>query len=127
MQNDSVTIVQVPGSVQALESVQVSESVQTLESVQVSGSVQVSESVQALESVQVLESVQALESVQGVDNSIKDKERILGALRDNNVIFISAQPDNTYFHWQVEIYLYQFAKQGVADRCFALIGYTGSA
>jgi len=40
-------------------------------------------------------------------------------------IFVSAQPDQTYFHWQVEIYLYQFAKHGIADRCYALLGYRG--
>jgi len=40
-----------------------------------------------------------------------------------NLIFISAQPDETYFHWQVEIYLYQFAKHGIEDRCYALFGY----
>jgi hypothetical protein len=42
-------------------------------------------------------------------------------------IFISAQPDETYFHWQVEIYLYQFAKHGIQDRCYALFGHRGSA
>ena len=55
------------------------------------------------------------------------KNRIIQALRDNNVIFVSAQPDSTYFHWQVEIYLYQFAKQGILDRCYALIGYQGAS
>ena len=39
------------------------------------------------------------------------------------MIFLSAQPDETYFHWQVEIYLYQFAKHGIADQCYALFGY----
>jgi len=39
------------------------------------------------------------------------------------MIFLSAQPDETYFHWQVEIYLYQFAKHGIANKCYALFGY----
>jgi len=42
------------------------------------------------------------------------------------MIFVSAQPDTTYFHWQVSLYLYQFAKHGISDRCYALFGYTGS-
>jgi len=52
---------------------------------------------------------------------------VLESIRDNNMIFVTVQPDNTYFHWQVEIYLYQFAKHGIADRCYALFGYTGDA
>lgn len=51
---------------------------------------------------------------------------VLKSIRDNNMIFVSAQPDTTYFHWQVEIYLYQFAKHGISDRCYALFGCTGS-
>ena len=45
------------------------------------------------------------------------------AIEQNNLIFISAQPDQTYFHWQVELYLYQFAKHGIEDRCYAVFGY----
>jgi len=41
----------------------------------------------------------------------------------DSMIFVSAQPDQTYFHWQVELYLYQFAKHGIADRCYAIFGY----
>ena len=40
-------------------------------------------------------------------------------------IFVSAQPDSPYFHWQLEIYLYQFATHGIIDRCYALLGYRG--
>jgi len=47
----------------------------------------------------------------------------LEALKKHNTIFISAQPDEIYFHWQVELYLYQFAKHGIQDRCYALFGY----
>jgi len=43
----------------------------------------------------------------------------------DNMIFISAQPDTVYFHWQVEVYLYQFAKHGIKDRCYAIFGYSG--
>ena len=50
---------------------------------------------------------------------------ILSSIEKSNLIFISAQPDETYFHWQVEIYLYQFAKHGIIDRCYALFGYKG--
>lgn len=51
----------------------------------------------------------------------------LDAIKRTNTIFVSAQPDSVYFHWQVELYLYQFAKHGleIADRCYALIGYRG--
>jgi len=51
----------------------------------------------------------------------------LKAIEDSNLIFISAQPDLTYFHWQVELYMYQFAKHGISDRCYAIFGYTGDA
>ena len=47
------------------------------------------------------------------------------AIIKNNLIFISAQPDNIYFHWQVEIYLYQFSKHNILDYCYAIFGYTG--
>lgn len=50
-------------------------------------------------------------------------KEILQAINDNNLIFISAQPDEPYFHWQVEIYLYQFSKHGIIDNCYALFGY----
>jgi hypothetical protein len=53
-------------------------------------------------------------------------EVTLQAITDNNLIFISAQPDEVYFHWQVELYLYQFAKHGIADRCYAVFGYKDS-
>jgi len=47
------------------------------------------------------------------------------AIQDNDLIFVSAQPDTIYFHWQVELYLYQFSKHGpkIADRCYAIFGY----
>jgi hypothetical protein len=51
---------------------------------------------------------------------------VLQALRDNNMIFISAQPDTAYFHWQVSLYLYQFSKHGIIDRCYCLFGYKSS-
>ncbi len=49
---------------------------------------------------------------------------VLKAIEDNNLIFISAQPDEIYFHWQVSLYLYQFAKHGIISKCYALFGYT---
>jgi len=42
----------------------------------------------------------------------------------DKLIFISAQPDHVYFHWQVEMYLYQFSKHGIKDKCYAVFGYT---
>ena len=50
----------------------------------------------------------------------------LKAIEDANMIFISAQPDTEYFHWQVELYMYQFAKYGICDRSYAIFGYTGA-
>jgi len=52
-------------------------------------------------------------------------QQILEAINTKNMIFISAQPDTVYFHWQVELYLYQFSKHGIKDRCYAIFGYTG--
>lgn len=45
----------------------------------------------------------------------------------DNLIFISAQPDQVYFHWQVELYMYQFSKHGIQDKCYAIFGYTGDS
>ena len=39
------------------------------------------------------------------------------------MIYVSAQPDQVYFHWQVELYLYQFSKHGIQDQCYAIFGY----
>jgi hypothetical protein len=47
----------------------------------------------------------------------------LDAIRKHNLIFVSAQPDQIYFHWQVELYMYQFAKHGIQDQCYAIFGY----
>jgi hypothetical protein len=47
----------------------------------------------------------------------------LDAIKEKNLIFISAQPDCVYFHWQVELYLYQFSKCGIRDHCYVLFGY----
>jgi hypothetical protein len=49
----------------------------------------------------------------------------LSAIKDNNMIFISAQPDEIYFHWQVEIYLYQFSKVGILNHSYAIFGHKG--
>jgi hypothetical protein len=51
--------------------------------------------------------------------------KVLESIKNNNMIFISAQPDNIYFHWQVSLYLYQFSKHNIGDRCYVLFGYTG--
>ena len=48
----------------------------------------------------------------------------LNAIMYHNLVFVSAQPDNVYFHWQVDLYLYQFAKHGIASQCYALFGYS---
>ena len=48
------------------------------------------------------------------------------AIKKHNMIFISAQPDTVYFHWQVALYMYQFSKHNIIDRCYALFGYTGN-
>lgn len=49
----------------------------------------------------------------------------IDAIKKNNMIFLSVQEDRPYFHWQVLLYLYQFAKYGkdISDRCYALIAY----
>jgi hypothetical protein len=52
-------------------------------------------------------------------------EQILKAMRERNFIFITAQPDTIYFHWQIELYLYQFSTKGILDMCYTVVGYTG--
>ncbi len=52
-----------------------------------------------------------------------DKD-VLKSIEENNLIFISAQPDSVYFHWQVSLYLYQFAKHNIISRCYVLFGYS---
>jgi hypothetical protein len=47
----------------------------------------------------------------------------LDAIKKHNLIFISAQPDEPYFHWQVELYLYNFSKHGLTDQCHAVFSY----
>ena len=42
---------------------------------------------------------------------------------NSELIFISAQPDNKYFHWQVELYLHNFTKFISKDKCYAIFGY----
>ena len=51
--------------------------------------------------------------------------KTLRSIHHHNLIFISAQPDIPYFHWQTQLYLYQFSQWGIQDRCFAIFGYTG--
>jgi hypothetical protein len=48
----------------------------------------------------------------------------LDSIIESRLIFLSAQPDDIYFHWQVELYLYQFSKHGILDNCYALFGYS---
>jgi len=38
------------------------------------------------------------------------------------MILISAQPDTIYFHWQVELYMYQFSKHAIPN-CHVVFGY----
>ena len=47
----------------------------------------------------------------------------LNSIEKNNMIFISAQPDTIYFHWQISLYIYQFAKQGILKYIRAVVGY----
>jgi hypothetical protein len=53
--------------------------------------------------------------------------RNLDIIKKKNLIFVSAQPDNIYFHWQVEVYMYQFSKFGIIDNCHVLFGYSGDS
>lgn len=52
-----------------------------------------------------------------------NKKEILEAIEKSGMIFLSAQPDTPYFHWQVELYMHQFAQHGIGHRCYALFGY----
>jgi hypothetical protein len=51
----------------------------------------------------------------------------LTTVKNKNLIFVSAQPDTVYFHWQVEVYMYQFSKFGIIDNCHVLFGYSGDS
>jgi hypothetical protein len=53
-------------------------------------------------------------------------QQIRKAIKDHNMILLSAQPDTPYFHWQVELYLYQFSQHGILNQCYAVFGYTGN-
>ena len=44
----------------------------------------------------------------------------LETIKNNNMIFLSAQPDTTYFHWQVEVYLNNFSSFDIINNCYAL-------
>ena len=47
----------------------------------------------------------------------------INSIKQNNLIFISAQPDNNYFHWQVAIYLNQFESLSIKPFCYAIFCY----
>jgi hypothetical protein len=47
----------------------------------------------------------------------------LQAAVQQEMVFLSAQPDELYFHWQVEVYSYAFARMGLQDRLVILFGY----
>jgi hypothetical protein len=57
----------------------------------------------------------------------RGSNRNLDVIKQKNLIFVSAQPDNIYFHWQVEVYMYQFSKFGIIDNCHVLFGYSGDS
>ena len=48
----------------------------------------------------------------------------LSEIKKHNLIFISAQPDTPYFHWQVEIYMRQFKLLGLQPYCYSVFGYS---
>ena len=50
-------------------------------------------------------------------------QQTLESIKKHNLIFISSQPDEPYFHWQVELYLYNFSKYGISDQCYAVFSY----
>lgn len=54
---------------------------------------------------------------------IKNNNKNINNKLSNQLIFISAQPDNIYFHWQVELYLHNFTKFIPKERCYAIFGY----
>jgi hypothetical protein len=52
-------------------------------------------------------------------------DRNLDIIKQKNLIFVSTQPDSVYFHWQVEVYMYQFSKFGIIDNCHVVFAYSG--
>jgi hypothetical protein len=49
-------------------------------------------------------------------------EATIKSIIENNLIFVSAQSDTTYFHWQAKIYLYNFSKYNIQDNCYCIFG-----
>lgn len=50
------------------------------------------------------------------------------AVRAHGMVLVSAQPDVQYFHWQVRVYLHQFATQyDLRAQSYALFAYTGDS
>lgn len=49
----------------------------------------------------------------------------LDAIKEHNMIFLSAQPDTVYFHWQVEVYLNNFSSFDIINNCYALFAIQG--
>ena len=46
----------------------------------------------------------------------------------NKIIFVSAQPDVPYFHWQCEVYLNNFIELGIKpENIFVLFGLVNKA
>ena len=52
-------------------------------------------------------------------------KKTLDAIKKYGMIFISAQPDQVYFHWQVKVYMHNFSKFGLKDFCYPVFGYQG--
>jgi len=50
----------------------------------------------------------------------------LQSVIEQNMVFVSAQPDEPYFHWQTQLYTYAFAKMGLQDRTIVLFAGTPS-
>jgi len=60
---------------------------------------------------------------EGLCNKCIEKEYRKQKTLKNDLIFISVQPDNNYFHWQVELCLNNFTKFIPREKCYILFGY----
>tara|TARA_B110000438_G_C15787996_1_gene639330 strand:- start:619 stop:1812 length:1194 start_codon:yes stop_codon:yes gene_type:complete len=71
-----------------------------------------------------------INEIERIEREIKEIERIEREIKEieeteqkSQLLFICAQPDETYFHWQVKLYLHNFTKYVDKEQCYAIFGY----
>ena len=80
--------------------------------------------------IEKIEQEQEQLDIERIEQEIREIERIEQEIREieetqqkSKLLFICAQPDETYFHWQVKLYLHNFTKFVDKEQCYAIFGY----